>query len=303
MEGRLLDEWTAFTEDFLTSCRERSRATLTLRTYAADLAAFARWYLDTTGQPANPASVTPLDLAEWRSGLCQRHKPATVNRRLAAMKAAYSWAVADGRLKVNPASQVRGVPVQRTGPRAIDRRALAALLREAQRANNLRDVALISLLAQAGLRVSEALALRWTDLTLRERSGSVEVRAGKGGKHREVPLTLTARRALSSWRDARWPAGSPEPGVAVFPGRGGRGHLTSRGAQLAFVRYSRRAGIDSGVTPHRLRHGFCKALIDAGESIDRVAVLAGHASLQTTALYTKPSAADLEQAVARLEWV
>jgi len=53
---------------------------------------------------------------------------------------------------------------------------------------------------------------------------------------------------------------------------------------------------------HTLRHTFCKTLVDAGESLDRVAALAGHASLNTTARYTKPSFTDLEKAVARLAW-
>ena len=62
-------------------------------------------------------------------------------------------------------------------------------------------------------------------------------------------------------------------------------------------------GLDVSITPHMFRHTFGKNLVDAGESLDRVAALAGHSSLNTTARYTKPTQADLEQAVSRLEWL
>lgn len=128
------------------------------------------------------------------------------------------------------------------------------------------------------------------------------MRHGRGGKLREAPLTLTARRALAAWRDQRWPAGAPATDL-VFPGRQPGQPLTARAVQQAFARYARRAGVEDRPTPHVMRHTFCKALVDAGVSLDRVAALAGHASLNTTARYTRPTVADLERAVSRLEWV
>jgi len=66
-------------------------------------------------------------------------------------------------------------------------------------------------------------------------------------------------------------------------------------------RYASLAGLH-GVTVHTLRHTFCKMLIDAGESLDRVAALAGRANLNTAARYTRPSFTDLERAVGKLAW-
>jgi site-specific recombinase XerD len=129
--------------------------------------------------------------------------------------------------------------------------------------------------------------------TLRERSGSIEVRQGKGGRRRVVPLTLTARQALQRWRNQQGMVAST---ARVFP-------VTPRAVQKALARYSRQAGLERPVTPHMLRHTFAKSLVDAGVSLDRVAALAGHASLSTTARYTRPTQADLEAAVARVEWV
>jgi site-specific recombinase XerD len=114
-----------------------------------------------------------------------------------------------------------------------------------------------------------------------------------------VPLNATARQALLAWRDAHVPAGATARSP-LFPARGG-GPLSRRTAEEALVRYSRLAGIDPPATPHTLRHTFCKALVDAGVPLDRVAVLAGHAGLDTTARYTRPTLADLERAVRRLD--
>ena len=96
----------------------------------------------------------------------------------------------------------------------------------------------------------------------------------------------------------RWRgAGEDSP---VFPGPTGR-PLTSRAVDKARAAYNRVAGIDPPATPLCLRHAFCKALVDAGESLDRVAALAGHADLHTTARYTRPTQADLQRAVSRLD--
>lgn len=296
-------DWTSFTECFLDSCRARGRALLTVATYRADLNAFGAWYEESTGAAPDPIAITSLDVAEYRSWLHRRWKPATTNRRLAVVKAAFTWAAGEGLVTASPAAQVRPVAAERPGPRSVDGRTLSALLREAQRAGSARDVALITLLCQTGLRIAEALALRWSDLTIRERSGVVVVRKGKGARYREVPLSLTARRALETWRKTRWPDQTPAQDAPVFPGRAGAHPLTSRAAQQAFARYVRRAGLQLAVTPHTLRHTFAKRLVDEGVSLDRVAALAGHASLSTTARYTRPTAADLEQAVSKLDWV
>lgn len=76
--------------------------------------------------------------------------------------------------------------------------------------------------------------------------------------------------------------------------------MASRTAERVLEKFSGMAELK--VTPHQLRHTFCKMLLDAGESIDRVAALAGHENLNTTARYTRPSSQDLERAVEKLAW-
>lgn len=293
-------DWPSFCAGYLQACRARGAAPTTLSGYAGDLRRFAAWYREALEEEPQPETVTPIDLADYRRHLVATGKPATANRRLAVLKGAFRWAADERILPKSPALHLRPVPEVISGPQGLEHKDLNRLLRAVQREGNSRDVALVTLLAQTGLRISEALSLRWGDVVVRERSGHVAVR-GKGDRRREVPLTLTARQALTAWKASEWPEKAPAP-APVFPGRGGR-PLTSRAVQQAFARYARRAGIEVTVTPHTLRHTFCKGLVDAGESLDRVAALAGHASLNTTARYTRPTRADLERAVGRLEWV
>ena len=152
------------------------------------------------------------------------------------------------------------------------------------------DHAAITLMLHSGVRVSELCALIWQDVHLSERRGLLTVRSGKGSKRRQIPLNRDARQMLRTLGYSEH-AGTAEP---IFWGQ--RGPLTPRGAQLLLARYARAAGLQR-VTPHGLRHSFCKNLVNAGVGLEKIALLAGHDSLETTRRYCQPSLQDLEQAV------
>lgn len=133
--------------------------------------------------------------------------------------------------------------------------------------------------------------MRKEDLTIGERSGLVRVREGKGDKYREVPLNITVRRVMEIYLTSI-------SGLWLFPGH--KNHITTRTAERIVGKYARLSGVE--VTPHMLRHTFGKMLVDAGESLDRVAMLMGHSNLNTTARYTQPSLYDMEKAVEKLAW-
>lgn len=295
--------WPEAVEAFAGACRERGLTEGSVGVYRRNLSAFASWYEQTTGAPPELAAVTALDVADFRRCLQARRKPPTVNRHLKSLRTFFAWAVAEGHAEHNPASGVRRVPEPALGPRSLDRRQLGQLLREVQRSGNVRDLTLVTLLAQTGLRISEALGLRVGDVMIRERSGWVSV-LRKGGKADEIPLNLTARRQLAAYLNT---LPNREPGAWLFPGRRPGRPLSPRAVQRAMSLYARRAGLSEPglvrVSPHVLRHTALKTLVDNGVPLDRVAALAGHASLSTTARYTRPTPRDLERAVEALEWV
>jgi integrase/recombinase XerD len=151
------------------------------------------------------------------------------------------------------------------------------------------------LLLHTGLRVSEASSLQLSDIDISERKGQLTVRNGKGGKHRVIPLNADVGKALGTYLELRPDAAHDYLLVGKQKGR-----LKPWGIQYLASKYAYQARLD-GVTPHTLRHTFAKNLVDAGVSLDKVATLLGHKNLNTTRMYTKPSTADLAEAVEKLE--
>jgi integrase/recombinase XerC len=151
-----------------------------------------------------------------------------------------------------------------------------------------------------GLRVGEVAALRRGDIVFRERTGTIRVRSGKGIKEREAPPNATTRRALRQLLEQE-PAAQSE--AAVF--RSSRGAaMPVRSIQNVIAALVRRAGLTtSEVSAHRLRHTFALAWLrqHPGRLVE-LAQLLGHESLDTTAVYTRASTADLARGVEQTQF-
>lgn len=279
------------------SCLEkRDSSKHTIEGYVSDLKKFSRWYEGTTGSGVEISAIGSLDIAEFKRYLLNMNQsPATINRALAALSSFFSWAVNNGLAESNPVANVKMVRQVQLAPRSLTRLDLLALMRSVTASGKKRDIALVSLLFHAGLRVSEVCGLDLSDVMIRERSGWVTVRFGKGGRVRQVPLNATTRRALLDWLEER---GNKE-GPLFFSQKGGG--LKRRAVERIVEKYARRAGL-AGVSPHTLRHTFCRKLLEEGVSLNEVALLAGHTSLNTTARYTVPRESDLEKSVDKLSW-
>lgn len=267
--------------------------------YAGDVKKFIRWC---TGRYASfsPQEISPLDIVNYRDHLQDyggrkggKAAPATVNRALVSLKIFFGWLLEKGEIPYNPAADVKPVrTVQKPSPKWLSRSEQAAIMRAVKAGGNPRDEAMIGLMLHAGLRISELCFLKRDDIEIAPRSGSVRVR-GKGNKERIVPLNVTIRKILECWF-------RENPGDPLWPNKYGK-PISVRGVRKLFNEYAYDARL-KGVTPHTLRHTFCKNLVDSGVSIDQVAMLAGHSSLDVTKLYTAPSEKDLQTAVEKIAW-
>jgi len=266
----------------------------TVKAYRMDLAAFARWFEQTTGRVFEPQAVDPRDITEYRGYLLrQGSQPTTVNRRLIALRRFFQWAKQKGHVASSPFEVLEGVAVKYqsdTAPKWLNPKEQLALLRAVRASESRRDLAVMQTLLGAGLRVSELAHLKVSDLDLSERSGWLTVREGKGGKSRSIPLDNRTRQALTAYLEER----QEETSEALFVGQ--RGVIGVRGIDYLVRKYAYQAKLPA-CTAHTLRHSFAKNLLDAGVPLDQVATLLGHESLDTTRIYTKPSAQDLERAV------
>ncbi len=288
-------------EDWLTS---QDRSDKTIRGYQADLKQLAAWFQQVNGCPLQPEKLTPADIREYKNWLLDHHaKPATINRRMAAIRAYGNWAVDAGLIPTNPAVRIKLVSQVESAPQWLDKSQQYALVRTAEEAvtnarteparrQARRDKAILLTFLYSGLRVGELIALTLADVQLSARKGKLIVRQGKGEKRREVPLNATAREALAEWLAER-----PDGTQRVFTGSRGDG-MTASGVHRRLAELGRIAKVE--VHAHTLRHTFSKNLIDAGVSLEKVASLLGHSSLNTTRIYTTPGERDLEAAVERL---
>jgi site-specific recombinase XerD len=272
---------------FLKALAREDVASVTVRGYRSDLGLFAAWY---DGHPIE--KLTASDLAHFRQHLsCDRAlKPASVNRKLEALRRFCRWAHTTGKLRANVAAELKLARAPRgTRPKGLLPTEIQGLLAR-------RNYAVVQLLLQAGLRVSEAAALCREDLEIRERQGKVHVQ-GKGNKERYVPLNATARRALQAYLDEREEAGTQDP---VFLSDTGTA-LSVRSIQSLISELARRARITRiAVSAHTLRHTFALGYLkqNPGKLVE-LATLLGHESLDTTAIYALPSEEDLAADVER----
>ncbi len=302
---------------------DRDASVYTQRNYRDALHEFVRWYL---GEPRSPSAwvekSTPVRQAvaweklqrdDFRSYLRFLGRNnlgrAATQLRFSALRTFYKFLVRHGAIEASPVKNLalpkpgRRLPKYLTREQILDLFAAPAKLLQTQKQRKgpgrpvstvvcLRDVAVLETIYSCGLRVSELCGLRAEDIDWSE--FLVRVR-GKGKKERLVPVGEPALRAIQNyWRTLRQPPSGASP---VFFAD------TKRAAPLQPVQLSRRlkqylviAGLDPGLTPHKLRHSYATHLLDAGADLRSVQELLGHAHLITTQVYTHVTTERLKKA-------
>jgi len=275
---------------------ERGLAAHTLAAYRRDLARYTA-AMEARGR-GGIGEVTAEDVAGFLAGLrggSNGHPPlkaSSAARAMAAVRGLHSFAAAEGMAAGDPAGQVAPPAPARRLPRAIGiaevERLLAAASPGADGADGgplqLRDRALLELLYGTGARISEAVGLDTGDV-----GGPALRLAGKGGKHRIVPVGGYAARAMDAYLVRARPTlaaaarRAPASPAVFLNARGGR--LSRQGAWGVLKAAADRAGL-AGVSPHTLRHSFATHLLDGGADVRVVQELLGHASVTTTQVYT-----------------
>jgi integrase/recombinase XerC len=265
----------------------------TRRTYASKVRQYLVWLAsaEVDGDPLGAADGRDWAVRDYRGYLqtVLKRSPATINNALAAVDDFYC------RRGLGPARAKRA-ELPAAAPRALTGKAQIRYLRAVQACESMRDRALALVPFYAGTRIAETVALDVDDVGLSARKGVLRV-LGKGQREREVPIHPQLRAALADWLDERraWPQTAGESEALFLNRRGGR--LSARGAHEVITGIARRAGLDDRVTAHVLRHSFATTLVRGGTDLVVAAELLGHARLETTRLYTRPSAEDRRKAV------
>jgi integrase/recombinase XerD len=215
------------------------------------------------------------------------YAPATMARKVAAVKSFFNFLVGEGTLEKNPAEGLTGPKVGRALPKAISVAEVEALLEQPDKAvtpEAKRDKAMLELLYATGMRVTEMVSLNVRDVNLK--AGFVRC-FGKGSKERIIPIHNRAVRAVKNYLDdARVSLLGATSETALFLNRRGQ-RLTRQGIWLILKGYARKADIGTEMTPHVLRHSIATHLLHSGKmSLRELQELLGHANISTTQVYT-----------------
>ena len=235
------------------------------------------------------------------------------------MRAWCAWLVDQGYLPLDPAARVKLVGGEVGSKReGLSSSQVNALLRQAQLSRNpTRNYAIVQVLLQTGIRLSECSNLTFGDITFGERSGLLLIRAGKGNKVRSVPLNASAREALAIYVAprlrvekasiktvaAKWP--NPNSSAAFTPlwesQKGGALTSSAMGQLIADLVKAAGTLVPQETSAHTLRHTFARSyLAQYPGDVVGLATLLGHSSLDTTRLYSQPSVTQLTTRVEQL---
>jgi integrase/recombinase XerC/integrase/recombinase XerD len=275
--------------------RARGSAERTRRAYGVDLGGFTEWAGE---QGLAPGDVRHRDIRRYAAGLSGAGaEPATVARKLAAIRGLYGFLVRTDRAAANPAELVSSPKRSQKLPRVLTTEQMRSLLERipARTPLELRDRAMLELAYSCGLRCEEIVNLDEGALDFETEQLRV---LGKGSKERLLPVGEPAQRALRRYleKGRRALAGDPrEP--ALFLSKSGR-RLSNSDVTRRLGLWVKEAALQAGVSPHALRHSFATHLLEGGADLRTIQELLGHASISTTQVYTRVDAARLRDTYA-----
>jgi integrase/recombinase XerC len=306
-EPALKDSWLS---KFLAHLAiDRGASLYTQRNYQQALVEFHGWH---QAERQRPPEWDELQRDDFRSYLRflgrQKLGRAAIHLRFSALRSFYKFLIRQGALAASPIKNLalpklgRRLPKFLTAPQMIELlRAPIKLLpqndqettRQINAAVNChRDVAVLETFYSCGLRISELCGLCAEDIDWRE--CLIRVR-GKGKKERQIPIGQPALGAIKHY----WTLLSELPGgnAPVFWTNPHKPKAVShRALQLRLKKYLACAGLDPGLTPHKLRHSYATHMLDAGADLRSVQELLGHAHLATTQVYTHLTTERLKRA-------
>jgi integrase/recombinase XerD len=249
------------------------------------LESFSAW-AEKTHQLSDPRTVTLTHLHDYlafrkRCGLAA----ASVKIEVVALKIFFRWLASRSRIAHDPAEVLPLPRIERYLPETLNEQAAEQLLAavDVNVPRGLRDRAMLELLYASGLRAGELTGARLENLDLDARVIRV---TGKGGKTRLVPVGTKACEAITTYLEKERPQFvSKRTGSHIFLSRHGKSLTTTRLWQIV-KETAKRAGIDTSVYPHLLRHSFATHLLEGGADLRVIQEMLGHADISTTQIYT-----------------
>lgn len=281
---------------------ERNLSPHTIKNYAADLRQFSRFLDENAGNAGKveesglPGRIDHLTVRMFMAMLYrQKVKKVTIARKLAALRAFFSYLQREGKAASNPAEMAQAPKAEKYIPPFLSVDEINAVLDSAfpDDLTGCRDRAILELFYSTGIRLSELTGLDIADADLNE--SLLKVR-GKGKKERLVPVGGKALKSLTDYLEIRHgadhaPAETAGASPLFISKRGMR--MNPRSVARIVDKYVQRSGLGRKISPHKIRHSFATHMMDAGADLRSIQELLGHESLSTTQKYTSVSVSRL----------
>ncbi len=263
---------------------EKNLSPLTLRNYRSDLSHFATYLRE----EEDGTETTTADRYMLRRYLAvlrdQGMAGASLTRKVSTIRSFYRFLVREGKLESSPLTGLVAPKRERRLPTILSPEELGAIIESADETTprGLRNRAILELMYASGVRLSEVVGLNTQHMGVEERTLLVR---GKGNKERIVLLGAPAEEAIHRYLSRGRPKLARGAEMALFLNRDGK-RLSGRSIEKIVRQHALKAGLDQRVWPHLLRHSFATHLLDGGADLRVVQDLLGHASAQTTQIYT-----------------
>lgn len=274
-----------YLEDFINYLSvERGLAANTLESYGRDLRQYLT-YLEEKKKMTLPETTQATVVGFLLHLQAKGRATSTISRMLAAIKCFYQFMVREQVLERDPTVNLDAPKQEKKLPRVLSVEDVLNLLQQPDLKTpaGIRDRTMLEVLYATGLRVSELVSLKISDVNMEE--GYIRC-LGKGAKERIVPLGSEALKYLKFYLDhARKFLASNPAEDALFLNHHGR-KLTRQGFWKIIKKYAGKLNLSGSITPHTLRHSFATHLLENGADLRSVQEMLGHADISTTQIYT-----------------
>ena len=263
---------------------ERGLSENTLAAYRRDLSLYDEWLGEQTAESLLTAGSSQIQ-SYLGLKLRQGASPRSSARFLSAARSFYRWALREGHIVEDPTLRIESPKQGRPLPKSLSETDVERLLGapDLELALEFRDRTMLEMLYACGLRVSELVGLQVEQVGLNQ--GIVRV-LGKGGKERLVPMGEEALDWLTQYMSGpRIELLKGQSSNVLFPSNRSR-EMTRQTFLYRIKLYGERAGIQTHLSPHTLRHAFATHLLNHGADLSVVQMLLGHSDLSTTQIYT-----------------
>ena len=279
--------WNSYIKGFKAYLQlEKSLAKNSIEAYQRDLEKLVQFF-ETKGIAPQPQEVNISTLREFLRWITELGMTATSQARiLSGIKAFYKYLMLEDITNKNPAELLESPKLKRKLPEVLDLHEIDQMVAQIDHSKpeGMRNKAIIETMFSCGLRASEAVGLKLSDISFTDEFVRI---IGKGNKERLVPIGGVALNAITLYRD------HVRSHITIKTGHHDTVFLNARGTGISRVMLfyiikdlAKKAGIKKSISPHTLRHSFATCLVEAGADLRAVQQMLGHESITTTEIYT-----------------